>query len=90
MRVLRTIVDHILRDGAHNSQIREICKTQDIIRWIRQRRRNLNQHVSRMIGDRIAKRIRERNVVSEDSPANRLNDGKTVGYKHCKKHPNSD
>lgn len=55
MKILRIIAEYTLRDRIHNAQIRIMCDTQDIVRWVRQRKRGWNDHVSRMTEDRIAR-----------------------------------
>lgn len=47
MRILRTCT---LRDRIHNEQIRNMCEMQDIVKWMRQKRREWDQHISRMSG----------------------------------------
>lgn len=69
MRTLRTIAGHTLRE--YNEQIRSMCDTQDIIRWIRQRRRRWNEHVSRMDEDRLAKIARDGRLLKCRRPPDR-------------------
>lgn len=59
MKVLRTIVGKTRLDRIRNQNIREQCQTQDIVRWGRERRRQWNQHISRMGNERIVKAARE-------------------------------
>lgn len=58
MKTLRMITGYTLRDRQRNVDIREKCQTNDVVRWIRQRRREWNQHVNRMGPDRMAIIIR--------------------------------
>ncbi|XP_057671236.1 uncharacterized protein LOC130902968 [Diorhabda carinulata] len=58
MKTLRTIMGYTLNDRQRNTDIREKCETDDIVRWVRKRRREWNQHVNRMTTDRIAKIVR--------------------------------
>lgn len=51
----RVITEYTLSDRQRNS---DISQRDDILRWINQRRREWNQHVSRMINDRMANIIR--------------------------------
>lgn len=55
MRTSRSIVGVSLRDRIRSSQIREQCKVQDVVRWVRARRRLWRDHVLRMENDRIVK-----------------------------------
>ena len=58
MKTLRAITGYTLNDRQRNTNIREMCQTDDVVRWIRKRRREWNQHVNRMNPDRIAKIVR--------------------------------
>ncbi|XP_057652394.1 uncharacterized protein LOC130891583 [Diorhabda carinulata] len=58
MKTLRTITGYTLNDIQRNTDIRERCETDDIVRRVRKRRREWNQHVNRMTTDRIAKIVR--------------------------------
>lgn len=55
MKILRSITGKTLRDRIRSEDIRTTCETQDVVRWVRQRRRNWNEHVTRMDNDRIVK-----------------------------------
>jgi hypothetical protein len=48
MKTLRT--GRSLLDRKRSTESREECKTEDIVRWIRSRRRAWNQHVTRITG----------------------------------------
>lgn len=61
MKTLRTIAGKTLRDRIPNTEIREMCEVQDVVRWGRQRRRGWNQHINRMSGDRLVKISRDGN-----------------------------
>lgn len=39
MKTLRAITGNTLRDRRRNEDIRRDCETQDVVRWIRKRRR---------------------------------------------------
>ncbi|XP_045463181.1 uncharacterized protein LOC123672891 [Harmonia axyridis] len=54
-KTLRTITGYKLADRQRNSVIREKCQVDDVVRWIRKRRREWNHHVNRMSLDRMAK-----------------------------------
>lgn len=72
MRVLRTITGKTLRDRIRSETIRETCKVQDIVRWTRQRRRDWNEHVSRMDNNRIARMARDGKVGGRRLPGRPL------------------
>ena len=55
MKTLRAITGHSLRDHRRNDEIRQQCEVEDVVRWIRTRRRGWRDHVDRMADDRIAK-----------------------------------
>ncbi|XP_045477896.1 uncharacterized protein LOC123683044 [Harmonia axyridis] len=55
MRILRTIEGVTLRDQIRSSVIRDELKVQDVVRFVRSRRRNWRDHVDRMGTDRLAK-----------------------------------
>lgn len=74
MRIRRTIAGYNLRDRVRNAQIRDICDTQDIITWVRQRRRGWNEHVSRMTEDS------EESCTSEDHRLRRPSDGRIADF----------
>ncbi|KAH1017043.1 hypothetical protein HUJ05_007771 [Dendroctonus ponderosae] len=59
-RILRTkkIARHPLKDRPINTGITERCQIEDIVRWIRKRRREWSRHVNRMSLDRIVKIVR--------------------------------
>ncbi|XP_019765819.1 uncharacterized protein LOC109541398 [Dendroctonus ponderosae] len=48
MMTLRTIVGKTRRDRVRNTDIREQCGVQDVVRWGRQRKRQWCSHVKRM------------------------------------------
>lgn len=58
MKTLRTITGYTLKDRQRSTDIRNKCQTDDVVRWIRKRRREWNQHVNRMSPDRLAKIVR--------------------------------
>lgn len=59
MWTLRAITGHTLRDRVLSTAIREACDVPDIVRWMRQRRREWNDHVSRMGEERMARIARD-------------------------------
>lgn len=59
MRILRNITGHTLRDRIRNDEIRQKCNVQDVVRWIRKRRREWNDHVTRMPNNRLPKIARD-------------------------------
>ncbi|KYQ46837.1 hypothetical protein ALC60_14128, partial [Trachymyrmex zeteki] len=59
MKILRSTVGKTRRDRVRNDNIRQQCNIQDIVRWGRERRRNWNQHISRMNRDRLVKIARD-------------------------------
>lgn len=69
MRMLLAITGHPLRDHKRNEDIRQQCEVEDIVRWVRARRRERGDHVNRMADDRIAK------IVKKSRP----NKGRTPG-----------
>lgn len=59
MRILKIIKRNTLRDRIPNMQIRDLYGTQDVIRWITQRRRGWNNHVTRMAEDRMVTKAKD-------------------------------
>lgn len=55
MKTLRAIKGVTLRDQLRSSDIRQELQTEDVVRWIRVRRRHWRDHVDRMNTSRIAK-----------------------------------
>ncbi|XP_019755408.1 uncharacterized protein LOC109534252 [Dendroctonus ponderosae] len=55
MKILRNIAGYTLRDRKRNTDTRNECEIEDIVRWGRKRRRAWNDHVTRMNMDRVAK-----------------------------------
>lgn len=55
MKTLRAIKGVTLRDQIRSSAIRDELQTEDVVRWVRSRRRYWRDHVGRMDQDRIAK-----------------------------------
>lgn len=55
MKILRTIVGKTRRDRVRNTEVREQCEVQDVVRWGRQRRRQWHDHVRRMDENRLPK-----------------------------------
>ena len=54
-KTLRTIVGKTKRDRVRNTDIREQCEIQDIVRWGKQRRRQWYDHVRQMDKSRLPK-----------------------------------
>ncbi|XP_044760224.1 uncharacterized protein LOC123317680 [Coccinella septempunctata] len=65
MKTLRTIVGKTKRDRVRNTDIREQCGIQDIVRWGRQRKRQWYNHVRRMDENRLPR------IVLENPPGSR-------------------
>lgn len=55
MKILRTIKGTTLHDRIRNEDTRRELGVQDVVRWVRERRRCWRDHVERMSPDRIAK-----------------------------------
>ncbi|XP_044760249.1 uncharacterized protein LOC123317707 [Coccinella septempunctata] len=72
-KALRSIAGKTLLDRIPNSQIRELCKVQDVVRWGRQRRRDWNQHVSRMDPQRLARIARDLKPLGKRPPGRPFN-----------------
>ncbi|XP_056635444.1 uncharacterized protein LOC130444373 [Diorhabda sublineata] len=53
MKTLRTIVGKTRRDTVRNTDVKEQCGIQDIVRWGRQRKRQWYNHVRRMDENRL-------------------------------------
>lgn len=51
MKILWNITG--LKDGPANDDIRESCEVQDVIWWMTQRRRQWNNHIKRVVENRI-------------------------------------
>ena len=48
MKTLRAIREYILNDRQRNRNIKEMCQTDNVVRWIKKRRKKLNQNVNRI------------------------------------------
>ncbi|XP_055390221.1 uncharacterized protein LOC129619146 [Condylostylus longicornis] len=59
MAILRNINGSTLRDRVRSSDIRKSLEIQDVVRWVRERRRAWNDHISRMDTSRIVKISKE-------------------------------
>lgn len=59
MKTLRSIAGVTLHDRVRSDNIRETCKIQDVVRWVRTRRRNWNDHINRMDDNRLANIVRK-------------------------------
>lgn len=68
MKVLRAITGKTRRDHVRNTDIREQCGVQDIVRWGRQRRREWYDHVKRMAEDRLPRIALEGTPVGNRPP----------------------
>ncbi|XP_057653819.1 uncharacterized protein LOC130892419 [Diorhabda carinulata] len=66
MKTLRTIVGKTRRDRVRNTDVKEQCGIQDIVRWGRQRKRQWYNHVRRMDENRFP-----RIVLENDPPGSR-------------------
>ncbi|XP_056637716.1 uncharacterized protein LOC130445851 [Diorhabda sublineata] len=66
MKTLRTIVGKTRRDRVRNTDVKEQCGIQDIVRWGRQRKRQGYNHVRRMDETRLP-----RIVLENDPPGSR-------------------
>ena len=53
MKVMRKIAGKTLFDRKISEEIRRMCKIDSINDWVLQRKRNWNEHISRMTDDRI-------------------------------------
>ncbi|CAG9839125.1 unnamed protein product [Diabrotica balteata] len=76
MKTLRTIMGKRRRDRVRNTNIREQCKIQDILRWGRQRKRMWYNHVRQMDENRLPKIALENNPPGSRPPEDHLKDGR--------------
>lgn len=58
MRILRAIMGYTKYDRKTNEKIRQECGIQDVVRWIRRRRREWKDHIDRMENDRMPKIVK--------------------------------
>jgi len=70
MRTLRNIRGVTLRDRIRSRDIREECGVQDVVRFVRARRRHWRDHINRMGPERLVK------WASEEIPASRRPPGR--------------
>lgn len=68
MKTLRTIVGKTRRDRVRNTDVREQCGIQDIVRWGRQRKRQWYNHVRRMDENRLPRLVLENNPPGSRPP----------------------
>ncbi|XP_060534516.1 uncharacterized protein LOC132706935 [Cylas formicarius] len=61
MKTLRTILGKTRRDRVRNTDVREQCGIQDIVRWGRQRKRQWCNHVKRMDENRLSRIVLKNN-----------------------------
>lgn len=59
MRTVRMIAGHTLQDRVRNAELRQQTTIDDVVRWVRARRRQWNDHVSRMTDGRLARIARD-------------------------------
>ena len=70
MRVIRAIQGKTLLDKIRNEDLRATCGIQDIVSWVRVRRREWAAHVKRMDEDRLPK------IVTRNRPDGRRSRGR--------------
>ncbi|XP_056633386.1 uncharacterized protein LOC130442984 [Diorhabda sublineata] len=68
MKTLRSIVEKTRRDRVRNTDVKEQCGIQDIVRWGRQRKRQWYNHVRRMDENRLPRIVLENNPPSSRPP----------------------
>ena len=68
MKVLRKIVGKTKIDRIRSQQIRETCGVQPINQWVERRRRESDQHVTRMDAERLVKISGDNIPVGRTSP----------------------
>lgn len=81
MKTLRRIAAKTMRDGVTNREIRERCGVQNITEWVSRRRREWNDHISRMSEDRLVRRVRDNRPVgwrSRGRPKKRWHDALAI------------
>lgn len=59
MNTLRAIVGVTRRDRVRNKDIREECKVRDVVRFVRGRRREWNDHIQRANDERLIRIVRD-------------------------------
>ena len=67
MKILRTIVEKTRRGRVRNTDIREHCGIQDMVRWGRQRKRQWYDHIRRMDEKRLPRVALECNPLNSRS-----------------------
>ena len=83
MRTLRTIANKTIRDRIRSEKIREELKIDQITEWIKNRKDEWNEHVSRMDDSRLVKIARDRKPIGTRSighPRRRWRDNLKVDY----------
>ena len=67
MKVVRKIAGRTLFDRKRSEEIRRMCKIDNINDWVLQRKKNWNEHISRMTDDRIVKTSRDKSPAGQRS-----------------------
>ena len=68
MKISRKIVGKTKMDRITNQQIREFCFIQIINEWVERRRREMDEHVTRMDAERLVKSSRDNIPAGRRSP----------------------
>ena len=88
MKVVRKIAGRTLFDRKRSEEIRRMCKIDNINDWVLQRKRNWNEHISRMTDDRIVKTSRDKSPAGQRStgrPRKRWSDNLSVNLNQAKR-----
>ena len=59
IKTLRRIINKTKWDRMQNDRIRELCEIQNITSWVQRRRTEWSEHVSRMVDDRLVKKVHD-------------------------------
>lgn len=59
MNTLRSIIGKTRRDGVRNKEVRDQCEIIDINKFVKGRKKEWNNHVTRLRDDRITKIARD-------------------------------
>jgi hypothetical protein len=79
MNTLRKVVGKTRLDHVRNQDIREQCGIQPIGEWVNKRRKEWNNHISRMTEDSIVRAVRDNSPKGKGYP---VSDGLTLNL--CK------
>jgi hypothetical protein len=71
MKILRKITDKTIADKIRIEDIRELCGVENVCKWVNLRRKEWDEHITRMRDNRVVKIIRDAVPAGRKCPGRR-------------------